>query len=349
MDNLKIGKFLLDLREEKHLTQTELGEIIGVSNRAVSKWETGEGLPNYDAMLALSNLYGVTINEIIEGKRAEKKKEVEKSPYRWAYILLSILAICFLTLGIFWFILLNAVGSVLIGTLIILISVVVGGGCHAATFAFKDEVRGLKVVNNVLSYIAVSYLVFGASALGYLELPSYISYSWDTVLRYSLMVIAPPAVFLGIFTNKATEKGLSFNCFVTEYGNKLCGIWAIGEGAFYLLFGIIQIANRSTGWGDALPYIWPFIPAVIGLVLGGFSLKNKVCAIVGSSLLTIVGIVYFALSIRTVSIPVPDAYVPATIYDEDAVCLFLNGIVYTVFSSLSLAFWKTRKPNWRSV
>lgn len=69
MDLLNIGRFIAELRKEKELTQEQFGEKIGVTNKTVSRWETGTYLPPADALLAMSELFGVSINEILSGKR----------------------------------------------------------------------------------------------------------------------------------------------------------------------------------------------------------------------------------------------------------------------------------------
>lgn len=69
MDTVKIGKYLAELRHEHHLTQEELGEKLGVTNKTVSRWETGTYLPPVDALQLLSEMYGISINEILSGKK----------------------------------------------------------------------------------------------------------------------------------------------------------------------------------------------------------------------------------------------------------------------------------------
>ena len=69
MDLIEIGKFIADLRKEQGLTQEQLGEKIGVTNKTVSRWETGVYLPPADALLFLGALFNVSINEILSGKR----------------------------------------------------------------------------------------------------------------------------------------------------------------------------------------------------------------------------------------------------------------------------------------
>lgn len=77
MDVARIGKFIADLRKEQKLTQEQFGEKIGVTNKTVSRWENGNYLPPADALLAMSRLFDVSVNEILSGKRlsAEEYKE----------------------------------------------------------------------------------------------------------------------------------------------------------------------------------------------------------------------------------------------------------------------------------
>lgn len=69
MDIQKIGSFLAELRKSKSLTQEELGEQIGVTNKTVSRWENGNYLPPVEILQILSKLYEVSINELLSGKR----------------------------------------------------------------------------------------------------------------------------------------------------------------------------------------------------------------------------------------------------------------------------------------
>lgn len=73
MDVKRIGLFLKELRKEKHITQEELAEKLGVSNRTVSRWETGSNMPDFDVLIELSDFYGVEIKEILEGEKKEKE------------------------------------------------------------------------------------------------------------------------------------------------------------------------------------------------------------------------------------------------------------------------------------
>lgn len=69
MDTVKTGKFLKELRKGMGLTQEQLGEKVGVTNKTVSRWETGSYLPPVECLEMLSDIYGVSINEIVSGQR----------------------------------------------------------------------------------------------------------------------------------------------------------------------------------------------------------------------------------------------------------------------------------------
>lgn len=69
MDQLKIGKFIAQMRKEKGLTQRELADKLFISDKTVSKWECGNGLPEISLMMPLCEILGITVNELLTGKR----------------------------------------------------------------------------------------------------------------------------------------------------------------------------------------------------------------------------------------------------------------------------------------
>ena len=74
MDMIKIGKFIAQLRKDQGLTQEQFGEKVGVTNKTVSRWETGNYLPPADALLAMSEMFGVTVNELLSGHRLKEEE-----------------------------------------------------------------------------------------------------------------------------------------------------------------------------------------------------------------------------------------------------------------------------------
>lgn len=79
MDVVRIGKFLSELRKEKKLTQEQLGEKIGVTNKTISRWENGNYLPPVEMLQILSEFYGISINEILSGERLSEGNFREKA------------------------------------------------------------------------------------------------------------------------------------------------------------------------------------------------------------------------------------------------------------------------------
>ena len=79
MDQAKIGKFIADCRKEQGLTQAQLAEKIGISDRAVSKWETGRSMPDSSIMLEVCDAIGINVNELLNGERIVMDEYKEKA------------------------------------------------------------------------------------------------------------------------------------------------------------------------------------------------------------------------------------------------------------------------------
>ena len=71
MNNLQTGQFIKQLRKEQGMTQRKLAEKLNISEKTVSKWETGNGLPDTGIMLPLSKVLGITVNELLAGQRLD--------------------------------------------------------------------------------------------------------------------------------------------------------------------------------------------------------------------------------------------------------------------------------------
>ena len=79
MDQLKIGKFIADCRKRNHLTQTQLAEKFGITDKAVSKWERGIAMPDSSIMLELCDILGITVNELLSGEKINMENNNEKN------------------------------------------------------------------------------------------------------------------------------------------------------------------------------------------------------------------------------------------------------------------------------
>ena len=131
MEQQKIGRFINELRKEKELTQKQLADKIGVSDKTVSKWETGRGMPDTAIMSELCRELGISINELLSGEKLSvdnyngkaeenmvhllKNTEMQKEKQKWSvmnivlsllWLLLFVLLVVILGMGspdLIWF------------------------------------------------------------------------------------------------------------------------------------------------------------------------------------------------------------------------------------------------------
>ena len=81
MDQFKIGKFIAERRKVKGLTQIQLAEKLNITDRAVSKWETGRAMPDSSIMLELCKVLNISVNDLLSGEKVDMdnyNKEMEK-------------------------------------------------------------------------------------------------------------------------------------------------------------------------------------------------------------------------------------------------------------------------------
>ncbi len=82
VDQIKIGKFIAECRRKKDLTQAQLAEKLNITDRAVSKWETGKSMPDSSIMLELCDILGINVNDLLCGEVVtmnDYNKELEKN------------------------------------------------------------------------------------------------------------------------------------------------------------------------------------------------------------------------------------------------------------------------------
>ena len=79
MDQLKIGKFIADCRKRKNLTQMQLAEKLGITDKAVSKWERGVAMPDTLIMLELCDILGISVNELLSGEKIDMENNNQKT------------------------------------------------------------------------------------------------------------------------------------------------------------------------------------------------------------------------------------------------------------------------------
>lgn len=79
MDQIKIGKFIAELRKENKLTQAQLAEMLYITDRAVSKWENGRSMPDSAIMLELCGILKISVHELLCGERIKMENKNEKN------------------------------------------------------------------------------------------------------------------------------------------------------------------------------------------------------------------------------------------------------------------------------
>lgn len=151
MDQLKIGKFIAECRKKNNLTQMQLAEKLGITDRAVSKWETGKSLPDSSIMLDLCDILNITVNDLLSGeivtmdnysKKLEKNllemvKQKEESDKRLLHLEILMGILCILPMLISIVIVLTVpmeewLGGVIVGTSVVPLLI-------ATPFALKIE------------------------------------------------------------------------------------------------------------------------------------------------------------------------------------------------------------------
>ena len=74
MNQEKIGKFISECRRNKKITQSQLAEKLGVTDKSVSKWETGKCMPDLSLFSPLCEILDITINDLMAGEKIDKKE-----------------------------------------------------------------------------------------------------------------------------------------------------------------------------------------------------------------------------------------------------------------------------------
>ena len=79
MDQLKIGKFIVECRKQKNLTQMQLAEKLGITDKAISKWERSIAMPDTSIMLELCDILGISVNELLSGEKISMENNNQKN------------------------------------------------------------------------------------------------------------------------------------------------------------------------------------------------------------------------------------------------------------------------------
>ena len=136
------GEFILQKRKEKNLTQAELADLLGVTNKAVSRWETGEGFPDVTMLPQIATVLGTTVDEILNGKSNPRSKSISYNFYPLSVILSTIILLS----GIIAVYLVNNTFYELVSLIVILISVIT---CISIFVFSKEKYKQISKVEKI--------------------------------------------------------------------------------------------------------------------------------------------------------------------------------------------------------
>lgn len=252
MDVQKVGQFLATLRKERGLTQDELGQRVGVTNKTISRWETGTYLPPVESLEVLSEIYGLTINEILSGQRLDALQYQQKAEENLAAVMKcgnyskrEKLLLIGEWLSKRWWLLLLCLAPALLSYS--LIPFVVSNHGQAVLSATSLLFVGLILVcNHLVSYLAESTYALSKDAKEFRVL-MIMRIVWLTVLGVSLFV----SIELGLSTLYAmTPAGSSdgyaitsmfYDILIPDHGNYLDNCWFALKCALWQCFAAIVI------------------------------------------------------------------------------------------------------------
>lgn len=247
MDVKMIGQFLAQLRKEKNLTQEQLGEILGVTNKTVSRWENGNYMPPVEMLKSLSELYGLTINEMLSGQRLDESEYQEKAEENIAAVMTS---------GEFsrrerlyaaadwirkkWWIILLCLAPGLCGYSVL--PFVISEQISWSIFATWLLVLGLiLVLNHVITYIALGAYCVTKSAGEFRPL-KIMRIVWLIILTVNLFVsVELLCALLYALTPAGTSDGyqissMFYDVLIADEGNYLNNCWIAFQSSVWQTF-----------------------------------------------------------------------------------------------------------------
>ena len=220
MNQEKIGKFISECRKEKKLTQQELADKLGVSDRTIGNWENGRNMPDLSLFKPLCQIFGISINDLLSGEKVKKDDYQEKLEEN------LIQTINYSNIK-------EDKNKKNFGIILMVIGILI-------------SVSALTIFESESSWGSI-YSVFGAiiSLVGFSKLTKKFSYSKRLLLNYSYFIVFIILLFtldyLGVITNKQAprfcyEKEAIYNMIV--YKNPFYNVYRINvdtENEYYII------------------------------------------------------------------------------------------------------------------
>ncbi|NLT18678.1 MAG: helix-turn-helix domain-containing protein [Clostridiales bacterium] len=285
----EFGEFLYQLRKEKGWTQSELADRLGITNKAVSKWETGESFPETSQLVPLASLFGVSVDELLKGKRNNdqiiqdnkepifEEPKLQLKPYTKLQTALISISTGLILVGVMLFILFEVEdilkhGSIgiLLGCIAIAVFLLVfTSRCRtigSVEMEAQDEIRA-KRISAFLS-LGIALLILAPIPIMILSSLGYRVVVYLPIFFGILAIGIPTIVFSGIqwdtierkYDLPTEEKETKGKYKIIE--DALCGLIMLSAVLVFLLLGFLK-------------NLWH--PAWVVFPVGGI-----VCAIVGT-------------------------------------------------------------------
>lgn len=174
IDSIKIANFLVHLRQEKHVTQSEVAKALDISTKTISKWECGDGLPSIDRLKDIADYYGITVDELLNGERKEidismsKSTEIEEKKERQTFNLNSL----FYTLSLVLNLLGVSIGFVGAGIAngVLYFVLLIAGFLTGLLFLLMPTFIGSKNDSSLISHFAIAGQIISGTIL-FLSIP----------------------------------------------------------------------------------------------------------------------------------------------------------------------------------
>lgn len=287
MDQIKTGNFLVSLRKEKNITQQQLADILQVSVKAVSKWECGEGYPSLQSLKDLSDFYGVTVDEIINGERnkTEAKEPVntsiqikEKKPLNFPILRSISLGITGLGIMLF-FIIIYCAYSTAGGLICILFTTLIGLVLSLIELKhYKDRKNSIIALFNyefIIIGIALSFMTFCFSLATltvivenyYVTVDSFhfaINFSNIAICLIGFLVLL---IWGGIEYGLYLKKGKDFFDALKDKGNRILAVNNVSLIIVLILYVMLDSNKYNCIWYQvvffAIPSLFEIVEAFI--------------------------------------------------------------------------------------
>lgn len=295
MDQIKTGNFLVSLRKEKNITQQQLADILQVSVKAVSKWECGEGYPSIQSLKDLSDFYGVTVDEIINGERnkTEAKEPVntsiqikEKKPLNFPILRSISLGITGLGIMLF-FIIIYCAYSTAGGLICILFTTLIGLVLSLIELKhYKDRKNSIIALFNyefIIIGIALSFISFCFSLATltvtvenyYITVDSFHFATNFVNIAICLIGFLVLLIWGGIEYGLYLKKGKDFFDTLKDKGNRILAVNNVSLIIVLILYVMLDSNKYDCIWYQVLFFAIPSLFEIVEAFINKYEIIFK--------------------------------------------------------------------------